>query len=149
MNAIKRWMIIGLLIFTALPLVACGGSEASAKEKPAEVEPVAGSDFSTVTLTEKAAERLDIQSKPLNEESIDNSMKKVVPYAAVIYGLHGETWVYMRNPGPGSLTFVRTPITIERIEGDLAVLSDGPDIGAEIITVGVAELDGTETGVGK
>jgi hypothetical protein len=70
---------------------------------------------------------------------------KVVPYAAVIYGVHGETWVYT-NPEP--LVFIREPITIDYIEGDLAVLSEGPPAGTAVVTVGGSELFGAESGIG-
>jgi hypothetical protein len=74
------------------------------------------------------------------------AQRLVVPYGAVIYDLHGETWVYT-NPEP--LVFVRHPIRVDYIEGDLAVLLEGPPAGTEVATVGVAELFGTEFGVGK
>jgi len=44
--------------------------------------------------------------------------------------------------------FVRHAITVDRIEADRAVLSAGPPIGTLVVTVGVAELWGIETGVG-
>jgi hypothetical protein len=75
-----------------------------------------------------------------------SEQQKVVPYAAVIYGVNGETWVYT-NPEP--LVFIRQPIVIDYIEGDQAFLSEGPDTGTVIVTVGVAELFGAETGVSK
>jgi hypothetical protein len=62
-----------------------------------------------------------------------------------MYGPHGETWVYT-NPEP--LTFIREPIAIDYIDGDQVVLSDGPSPGTKVVTVAVAELYGTETGVG-
>lgn len=71
--------------------------------------------------------------------------RRVVPYASVIYGLHGETWVYA-NSQP--LTFVRESITVDYIEGDMAVLSEGPAANTEVVTAGAAELLGTELGVG-
>ncbi len=71
---------------------------------------------------------------------------KVVPYAAVLYGVNGETWVYT-NPEP--LVFVREAIAIDYIEGDQAFLSEGPQAGTAVVTVGGAELFGTETGVSK
>jgi hypothetical protein len=71
---------------------------------------------------------------------------KVVPYAAIIYGLNGETWVYV-NPEP--LVFHREPVTVSYVDGDTAVLSEGPAVGAQVVTVGVAELYGADTGVGK
>ena len=74
------------------------------------------------------------------------SQRQVVPYAAVLYDAKGDTWVYT-NPNP--LTFVRHPIHIDYIEGDLAVLSDGPAAGTAVVLVGAAELFGAETGIGK
>lgn len=78
-------------------------------------------------------------------ETADPGQVKVVPYAAVIYGLNGETWVYS-NPEP--LVYVREPITVDYIEGDLVVLSEGPPAGSAVVTVGGAELFGAESGVG-
>lgn len=74
------------------------------------------------------------------------ALKKVVPYSAVIYDLTGGTWVYT---SPEPLTYVREPISVDYIEGDMAVLADGPDVGTLVATVGVAELYGIDTGVGK
>ncbi len=74
------------------------------------------------------------------------TQRQVIPYAAVVYGLEGETWVYT-NPEP--LVFVRQPIIVDYIEGDQAYLTEGPPTGTSIVTVGVAELFGTETGVSK
>jgi hypothetical protein len=72
--------------------------------------------------------------------------RKLVPHAAVLYDPKGNTWVYT-NPEP--LVFVRHPISVDYIDADLAVLSDGPPPGAKVVTVGVAELFGTEFEIGK
>jgi hypothetical protein len=69
--------------------------------------------------------------------------RKVVPHAAVIYDAQGKTWVYT-NPAP--LVFVRHPISVDFVDGDLAVLADGPPLGAAVVAVGAAELLGTEYG---
>jgi biotin carboxyl carrier protein len=74
------------------------------------------------------------------------AQQKVIPYASVIYDLNGDTWAYT-NPAP--LTFVRGHIAVDYIDGDLAVLSDGPAAGTVVVTAGAAELYGTETGIGK
>jgi hypothetical protein len=74
------------------------------------------------------------------------TQRKVVPYGAVLYDVDGKTWVYT-NPEP--LVFVRHPVSIDYIEGDLAVLLEGPPVDTEVVMVGVAELFGAETGVGK
>ena len=80
------------------------------------------------------------------ESTAEPGLVKVVPYAAVLYDARGNTWAYT-NPKP--LTFVRHAIHIAYIKGDLAVLSDGPPSGTEVVTVGAAELFGAETGIGK
>jgi hypothetical protein len=142
----NRWMSV-ILIIAALQLAACAQAPVKAsKIEPAKVEPIEGSDFKRVTLTEKAAERLDIQTIPVREELVDGAQRLIVPYAAVLYGLQGETWVYT-NGEP--LVFVRHPINIEHIEDDLAVLLEGPPPGTHVVTIGGAELYGAETGVSK
>jgi hypothetical protein len=64
----------------------------------------------------------------------------------VVYGLKGETWAYT---SPAPLTFVRQLITIDHIDGDDVFLVDGPAAGTAVVTVGVPELYGTDTGIGK
>ena len=67
--------------------------------------------------------------------------QKIVPYGAVYYDGKGAAWAYV-NPKP--LTFERQSIRVERIVGDLAVLSEGPAVGTPIVTVGAAMLYGAE-----
>jgi hypothetical protein len=45
------------------------------------------------------------------------------------------------------LTYVREEVTVADIDGDSAILSSGPDVGAVVVTVGAAELLGAENGV--
>jgi hypothetical protein len=143
----NRWLMIVFLIIAALPLTACAQKLAAASNpKPAVVEPIEGSEFKRVVVTEKAAERLDIQTAQVRQEQVNGTRRLAVPYASVLYGLHGETWVYT-NPEP--LAFVREPITVDTIDGDTAFLLVGPPIGTAVVTVGGAELYGTETGVSK
>ena len=147
MRSTNRWMLVLLLILVALTLGACSDSEKSSDYiEPAYVEPVEGSEFQRVVLTEKASERLDIQTAPASEERVNGETRLVIPYASVIYGLNGETWAYT-NPEP--LTFIRESLTVDFIEGEMAVLIDGPAPGTVLATVGVAELYGIDTGVGK
>ena len=149
MQTITRPAVMILLILSVALLAACSTDEGSTKVEPAHVEKVEGSEFNKVTLTEKAAERLDIQSEPVRELEMDGEMQMVVPYSVIIYGLNGETWAYVRNPGENSLTFMRQSITVDYIEGGLAFLTDGPAVGTEVVTVGAALLYGADTGVGK
>ena len=144
----KRWLaVLGLLI--AIPqLAACTQTSAEAESgaEPATVEHVEGSEeVSRLTLTPKAVERLGIKTTPLSEATVAGKKRKVVPYGAVLYDADGKTSVYVSS-APN--TYVREPVTVEFIEGDRAVLVAGPAAGTAIVTVGAAELYGTETGVG-
>lgn len=78
--------------------------------------------------------------------SESGTVRNVVPYAALLYGVHGDTWVYT-NPEP--LVFVRHPVHVDYIDNDWAVLSDGPPTGTAVVAVGVAELHGAEFKIGK
>jgi hypothetical protein len=134
-----NWFLMIWLVIASLQLAACSSKPAaSQKINPATLEEIEGSELKRVILTEKAAERIDVQTAPVNGN--------VVPYAAVIYDTEGNTWVYT-NPAP--LTFVRASIVIDHIEGDQAFLSQGLESDAPVVTVGVAEIYGAETGVSK
>lgn len=128
-----------LLVLVGLLLSACGPkAEVTEKVSPSKLEPIEGTELSRVILTEKATERIGI-------ETITASGNEV-PYAAVIYDIEGNTWMYT-NPAP--LTFVRELIVIDHIEGDRAVLAESLSSELNVVTIGVAELWGTETGVSK
>ena len=143
-----RWLIVILLIIAGLQLSACSSVETSeaATENASVVEPIEGTELNRVLLSERAAERLDIQTTQVSEEQVDGTSRLVVPYSAVIYDLEGNTWMYI---SPEPLTFVRESIMVDFIEGDTAVLVDGPASGTEVVTVGVPELYGADTGIGK
>jgi hypothetical protein len=67
-----------------------------------------------------------------------------VPWSAVIYDLHGTSWVYQRV-APGS--FSRRRVQIGDLVEGRAALATGPEPGAHVVTAGVAELLGTELGL--
>lgn len=262
MQHTKRWMVV-ILVIAGLQLSACTQIPVTGgKIQPAQVEPIEGSDLKRVVLTERAAERLDIQTAPVREEQVartrtvggevvalpegeaagpaavwvlvrlnesdlnmvdrgqpalvrplddeddgedgededdgleaeedeppegvgvddledsdpeegalyyvvanaeqglvpgqrvwvklsllgSGTPRKIVHYAAVIYDVNGETWVYTN---PELLVFIRQSISVDYIEDDLAFLTEGPPAGTEVVTVGGAELYGAETGVSK
>jgi multidrug efflux pump subunit AcrA (membrane-fusion protein) len=135
-----------MVVAGALALPACGASSESedgGSQAPARLEAVAGTDLERVVLTTEAADRIDLQTAPVVVGGAPGQV--AIPHAAVFYGLSGETWTYA---SPEALTYVRTPITVDHIDGDLAYLTDGPEPGAEVVTVGAAELYGVETGIG-
>jgi hypothetical protein len=67
-----------------------------------------------------------------------------VPYRAVLYDSDGGTWVYT---SPQSLVFIRVAVKVDYVDGEVAVLADGPPAGTQVVTVGVTELYGAEVGV--
>jgi multidrug efflux pump subunit AcrA (membrane-fusion protein) len=67
--------------------------------------------------------------------------KLLIPAAAVSYNNDGSAFTYI-NPEP--LAYVQHPITVEAISGDQAVLTAGPAVGTQVVTVGSAELLGVE-----
>jgi hypothetical protein len=146
----KRAML-ALLILAMVPFAACSGTSAAGVEKVEAftMEPVdEESGLNRLTVQERAAERIGIETEQVGAAAPagGDSQRTTVPYAAVIYDPQGATWVYT-NPEP--LVFVRHSITVDHIEGDVALLLDGPPAGTSVVTVGVAELFGMELGVGK
>jgi hypothetical protein len=141
MQLSNRWMVV-LLVVAAMQLTACQKhDEAHHAEHPAEIVKIEGSDLSRVTLTERAVQRLDLQTEQVREQG----GKKMVPYSSLIYDPNGQTWVYTN---PENRTFVRHKVDVDKIEGDIALLNDGPPVGTVVASVAVAELYGAEFKVG-
>ena len=82
---------------------------------------------------------------PSRRAAADGEERLSIPYGAVVWDADGGTWAYT---APEPLVFLRAEITLDRIDGDQALLLDGPDPGTEVVIVGAAELWGTEHGVG-
>jgi hypothetical protein len=138
-----RWMVV-VLILACLQLTACSQTALMAVEEesgPAKVEHLKGEQPTRVTLTQEAAKRLDIQTATIRDVAIGGTQRRIIPYAAVLYDTEGNTWTYA---SPEPLVFVRNRINIDYIDGDMAVLSDGPSTGSAVVTVGAAELYGSE-----
>ena len=142
MRYTNRWMAL-VLIIAGPHLLACAqpSAEEEHESKAARVEPIKGTDLSRVILSEEAAKRIALQTVRVQTEQVGGTQRMVIPYAAVLYDANGDAWAYT---SPQPLTFVRHRITIDSIEGDLAILSNGPPIGTPVVTVGAAELYGAE-----
>jgi RND family efflux transporter MFP subunit len=69
----------------------------------------------------------------------------VVPDTAVLYDIHGATWVY---EDLGGNAYTRRRIEVARHAGDRAVVRRGLREGVKVVTAGAAELFGTEFGAG-
>ena len=133
----------------ALLLMACHQKETvHEKIEPAHVEHIEGSELSRLKLTEKAVERLGIRTVPMAEEMIAHSEAKLsmtVPYSSLLYDGQGRAWVYTN---PEAQTYIRHEVKVDFIDGDKAILHEGPAPGTPVVSVGAAELYGTEYEVG-
>jgi hypothetical protein len=142
MNIKTAWMF-PVLIGACLGLPSCRKMEVAEETEtsPATVEHVDGDGPAKVTLTADAAKRLDVQTTPIQESSVNGTPQKVMPYAALLYDTEGNTWAFVNLQ---ELTYVREPVKVNRIDGDNVLLAEGPASGTKVVTVGVAELYGSE-----
>lgn len=137
-----------------------------ARDKPARVLPLAGRDRTFTELVALPSGRLPIEDPRSSMQTLYYAVQgkesglaagdrvrvelelagsadrqKVVPYGAVYYDAKGAAWVYVNV---GQLAFERQRIVVDRVVGDLAVLSDGPPTGTVVVTVGAPLLYGAE-----
>jgi hypothetical protein len=132
-----------VLIAGVVSLSACGEAssgydyETASHHVPAKLEPIKGTDVQRVIFDAEAAERVGLKTAPIRQDG----QETVLPYDAVIYGADGKTYTYT---SPEPLTYVRQEISIDHVAGDSVMLSDGPPTGTEVVTVGAAEVYGTE-----
>ena len=140
-----RHLLIGLVVLGGLFGSSCSDSSEPASIPPATVEEL-GEDLWRIELTARAAERTGVETVDVSMQQIDGVDRLVVPYSALIYHFEGSTWTYT---SPQDLVYVREPVDIDFIVGDLAVLNDGPAVGTMVVSVGAAELYGVEFGIGK
>jgi hypothetical protein len=140
-NRPRELALAGLVLaIAALPLAGCTEveTETATGYEPSTLEPVKGNeDLQLVTFTEEGAKRVDLQTAAVRR----SGARKVVPYAALIYDPEGKTYVYT---SPKPLEYLRAEVKVDRIEGDRVLVSRGPPAGTRVVTVGAAEVYGTE-----
>jgi len=121
----------------AVAPAACKQAEAlevehyqASKITPAEEE----GGHPVVTLTKLGAEKIGLETEPIEERRI--------PYSALLYdAAGGQPYVFVNTEG---LSFHREDVTVEKVDGDVVDLADGPANGTEVVTVGVPQVHGAE-----
>jgi RND family efflux transporter MFP subunit len=131
------------------PLNVPAGSPAR-RAPPVEAPPSADPVAATVDLYYRLDNR-DLALRPGEKLSVTlplvgRQKRLQVPFAAVVYDVHGGAWVYENT---GALVFVRRRIEVDFVSGSAAVLERGPPPGTKVVAAGAAELFGTEFGAGK
>lgn len=76
----------------------------------------------------------------------DAKESPTVPWSAVVFDIHGGTWVYEQT---ASRRYVRRRVVVRYTVGEDAVLASGPAMGTKVVLTGVQELFGAETGFVK
>jgi len=130
----------GLVVVAAVSVSACKEveTETATGYEPAKLTEVKGDeDIKRVTFTEEGAERTGVETEKVRREG----GRTVVPYAALIYDAEGKTFVYT---SPKPLNYLRVPVKVSDVSGQRVTVSDGPPAGTEVVTVGTAEVYGTE-----
>jgi hypothetical protein len=137
-----RVIVPGLIVLVLL-VAGCGGqATVESTTDPAVVEPIKGTNTSRIVLTAEAAKRLGIETA-LARLGGSSGKATAIPYTAVLYDPNGATWTYT---SPEPQVFVRKDITVDRVEGGLAILSEGPPVDTRVVTVGSQEIWGVEYG---
>jgi hypothetical protein len=130
----------------AMALSACGNkSQESPNPAAVRVDHVPGTRLPRVVLSPEAAARLGVRTARARVVTAPTGRRSVViPYAAVIYDPNGTPSTYTTAL---PRVYVRTPVVIARLVGNNAYLTRGPRSGTAVVSVGAAELLGSETGV--
>jgi multidrug efflux pump subunit AcrA (membrane-fusion protein) len=134
----RIWPVCGLLAL-ALGVSGCAKTDSSSEsggDPAATLVEVEGSDVPRVVLDDRAESRIGLEMAAVGA---------TVPYAALIYGADGSTYVYTQ---PKAHAYERTEVEVADIQGDDVTLVSGPADGEEVVTIGSAELFGVEQGIG-
>lgn len=115
----------------------------AAGEAPAKVEKNADTGIAKLTLTQRGIDRLELKTEPVTAGS---GTEIKLPYGALMYDANGKTWVYT-NPAPR--VYERQELAVSRVEAGVVTATAGPPAGTQVVTVGAAELFGSEFNTGK
>jgi hypothetical protein len=157
-----------IVVYLAAVLSGCGESTPPSIPASSHLERIAGNSAGQIVLSQLGAQRIGIQTVPVDAVPAPPPVTKttivagvkhtttvpapkptngpvvIVPYSAIIYAPTGQSYVFT-NTRP--LTYVEIPITIDHISGSAAYLLTGPKAGSKVVSVGAEELYGVQTGV--
>ena len=140
---LRRIALLSVSLVATVSFTACSNAttEDGATNDAATVDDIQGSVLKRITLTKEAADRIDLKTELVKKGSTGLE----IPYGAVLYDPDGKTWAFANVKG---LTFERKAITVAKIVGNTASLTEGPAEGTKVVTLGAVQLYGAEIGVG-
>lgn len=137
---VMRWAVVAT-IGALLVVSGCKSDRVTEVHHPAKLEESGTEGIMKVVLEERAVERIGLQTAQVRAEDRGGSSRLVVPYGAILYDTKGDTWTFT-NPEPR--TYLRARIVVEAVDGDRAILTQGPPPGTTVVTVGATQLMGAE-----
>lgn len=133
-------LLLVAALATGPTLAGCSHTEAAApRDGPATLEEIPGSDIKKVVFTEDAQEAIGVETAAVTAGPAAGQL--AMPYAAVIYYTDGSTWTYTVAE---EHSYVREPVTVASISGDVVTLTKGPQVGTSVVVVGAPEILGAE-----
>jgi hypothetical protein len=160
MPRLRGRFLLAALAMASLMLAACGKQAETPNAAAVRVGKMPGTQLMRVVLSPEANARLGVRTVPVRlahgasgaagatgatgATGAAGKPMVVIPYAAVLYDPNGAPSTYT---SPLARVYVRTPIVVDHLKGDVAYLKTGPPVGARVVSVGSAELLGAETGV--
>jgi hypothetical protein len=136
--------MVGALIIAGLQLYACrqkSDTPDALRQFEAAKAEYTGEAIYRVRLTASKAKEYNLKTAPVREEQVSGTLRKVIPSTAVVHDPDGNTWTFAC---PESLVFIRKPVRVDHMAGDMVVLSEGPPAGTEVVTAGAAKLFASE-----
>ena len=140
------WLVAALILIAATAS-GCGSSSSGEEGGPpaVRVARIAGTGLIRVVLTPAAAARIGVRTGRVAARTSPTGAKEVtVPYDSILYDAKGVPSVFT---SPAPRVYIRHPVQIDHISGNVAILRKGPAAGEAIVTEGGDELYGAETGV--
>lgn len=133
-----------LIIAISLALTACIRQEHHlAMVQPAVVEKSTDSDTPLkIRLSAEGRDRLKIESRSFAK---DKGGKQTIPVSALFYDSDGKTWIYVEI---APLMFQKAIVQVTRSQVNHVSVTTKSDPSLPIVTQGVVELIGAESGLG-
>lgn len=149
LRTLNRESTVNLVSLNGTPL-----ANSSPKAHPFAAPPTADASSSSADLYYEVDNR-ELNLRPGQRVGVDLPLTSevaalVIPTSAVLYDIYGSTWVYIQTAeNEVERKFTRCRVLIEWVDGNQAIASKGPDLGALMVTDGAAELFSIEFGAGK